>query len=279
MNIRRLQLTQLLLCLQRLQNIHNPIIENGIPTNEKNVELYKGVLGLKYTTSTLRRIGNYLINTYNIKYMRHYLKSDHIDTIQNGIQLSSIPQWQTYIKNPITPREYEKGIYTLEANIHTYEINTFVIGLSNKKIPKNDWDNYSYYYLSRQTQYLWINLHTIHNIHNNDTRTITFTNKSLQVSKKLATNDTITYDIFNRDKKIPPNKIKDRYGEDLANPIMIANNPHTLVKIIYHSYDHTIQYYINETLLCTIPAEIDAENMYPFIAATSYNHPSTIKFV
>ena len=161
MNIRRLQLTQLLLCLQRLQNIHNPIIENGIPTNEKNVELYKGVLGLKYTTSTLRRIGNYLINTYNIKYMRHYLKSDHIDTIQNGIQLSSIPQWQTYIKNPITPREYEKGIYTLEANIHTYEINTFVIGLSNKKIPKNDWDNYSYYYLSRQTQYLWINLHIV----------------------------------------------------------------------------------------------------------------------
>ena len=276
MNNKRLQLTKLLLCLQHLQNTHNPTIENGIHRNEKNVELYKGVLGLKYTIPNLRRIGNCLINTYNIKYMRSYLKSDHINTIRNGIQLSNIPQWQTYIKNPITPREYEKGIFTLEANIHTYEINSFVIGLSNKKIPKNDWDNYSYYYLSRQTQYLWINLHTIHN---NDTRTITFTNSSLQVSKKLATNDTITYDIFNRDKKKPLHKIKDRYGEDAANPIVIANNPHTLVKIIYHSYDHTIQYYINETLLCTIPAEIDAENMYPFIAATSYNHPSTIEFV
>mgnify|MGYP000267559205 CR=1 FL=1 len=56
------------------------------------------------------------------------------------------------------------------------------------------------------------------------------------MSKKLATNDTITYDIFNRNKKKPLHKIKDRYGEDAANPIVIANNPHTLVKIIYHSY-------------------------------------------
>jgi hypothetical protein len=275
MNTKQTQLTRLLLCLQRLEHNHNPNVDNGLINNQKNVELYKGILGFKYTIPNLRRIGSWLINKYNIKYMRHYLKSDHIGTIENGIQLSNIPQWQTYIKNPITPREYEKGIYTLEANIHTYEINTFVIGLSNQKIPKNDWDNYSYYYLSRQTQYLWLNLHTIDN---NATRTITFTNRSLQVNKKLDTNDTITYDIFNRDKKIPPNKIKDRYGEDLTNPIVIDNSPSTTVKIIYHSYDHTIQYYINETLLCTIPAEIDTENMYPFIAGTSYNHPSTIQF-
>jgi len=283
MNSKQTQLNQLLLCLQRLQNIHNPNIDNGIPNDQKNVDLYKGVLGMKYTIPNLRWIGAYIINTYNIKDMRFYMRSSCIQNTLKGIRLAKQPQWQTYIFNPITPREYEKGIYILQAKIPTHRIGSFVIGLSNKKIPK--YDNIYYYYLSHHTHYMWLHLVNKQNYNN---ETIKLDNDSLKINSKLDTNDTFTFNIFNRDTIHPPEKKKNTYHPpdennwcsiSNTNPIDIRNNTHTIVKIIYHSYDHTIQYYINETLLCTIPLEIDYKNMYPFIAGTSYNQPSTIELI
>ena len=276
------QLNVLLLCLQRLEKNHNPTIDNGIQNNQKNVELYKAVLGMQYTIPNLRRIGACIINSYNIKESHFYMYSSCIQHTVKGIRLAKQPQWQTYIFNPIMPREFEKGIYTLEAKIPTQRINSFIIGLSNKKIPRHQ--TIYYYYLSHHTHYMWLHLK---DNHNSTEDTIEFDNRSLKINNKLDTNDTYTFNIFNRDTIHPPEKIKNQYniyGENWSStssgkPIVIRNNPHTIVKIIYHSYDHTIQYYINETLLCTIPAEIDAENMYPFIAGTSYEQTSTIEFI
>ena len=284
MNTKQTQLFQLLLCLQRLKTKNNPNINNDISNDQKNVDLYKGVIGMMYTVPNLRRIGACLINTYNIKEIHPYMYPTCIQSTVKGLRLAKQPQWQTYIFNPITPREFEKGIYTLEAKIPTQLINSFVIGLSNKKIPRYQNIYYYYYYLSHHTHYMW--LHLTDN-HNSTEDTIKLDNRSLKINNKLDTNDTYTFNIFNRDIINPPEKIKnqyDIYGEKLSStssgkPIVIRNTPHTFVKIIYHSYDHTIQYYINETLLCTIPAEIDAENMYPFIAGTSYEQTSTIEFV
>lgn len=283
MNTKQVQLTQLLLCLQRLQRIHNPNIDNGIPKDKKNVNLYKGVLGLKNTVPNFRWIATCIINKYNIKDSNLYMCSSCIPITSNSIQFVKQPQWQTCIFNPITPREYEKGIYTLRTKVPTNVINSFVIGLSNKKIPKHQ--NIHYYYISCNTCYMWLHLKKIHACTD---ETFLLDNYSLKINQKLNTNDTFTFDIFNRNEITPPKKIKNQYcppteynwcSLNTRNYIEISNNYHTIVKIIYHSYEHTIQYYINNILLCTIPAEIDSENMYPFIAATSNNSTSIIEFM
>mgnify|MGYP003690621341 FL=1 len=66
MNTKQTQLFQLLLCLQRLETKNNPNINNDISNDQKNVDLYKGVIGMMYTVPNLRRIGACLINTYTI---------------------------------------------------------------------------------------------------------------------------------------------------------------------------------------------------------------------
>lgn len=292
MNTKQKQIFYLLLCLQRLIYIHNPNIVNSPINTRKNLKLYIGAIGLKNTISNIIQISYYLINKYNIKELKSYIHSTQIQKGYNFIMANISQNWLTYIFNPITPREYERGIYTLKVKIPTNILNSFIIGFSNKKIPK--FNSIYYYYLSYNTQYLSLNLSPIHNssdlniclVNNNQKSNTSQRYALIKINKKLDTNDTFTFDIFNRDKINPPKEIKNQYkdyGENWnstgSKPIIIPNKPFTTVKIIYHSYDHTIKYYINKTLLCTIPAEIDKNNMYPFICLTSHLDKCKIDFL
>ena len=341
MNTKYRLLTQLLLCLERLSNMHNPNSNYHIKLSNKNVEFYKGLLGIRYTTYNIKLIALYIINKYNIqdiknkqnynwfnksknisvritginlnkknspnmmniqsnnngvgiclnnKYNNQYStnkniltrfyshtgqssKNDHtyknVSLQVSGIQLNNTTQWQTYIFNPII--KSKPGIYTLHTTISTNQVHSFIMGFSNKKktIIK---ENY-YYYLSPNTQYIWIHLLDM----DKSGHYLSLTHNSLKINQNIMSRCT-TYDIFNNNfnKKNTPNKIDNNvamnhnsFYKSGHSPIIINNQPKLHVKVIYHSYEHTIQYYINDTLLCKIPAVIDPTKIYPFIVGNS----------
>ena len=342
MNTKQRLLTQLLLCLERLSNMHNPNINYHIKLSHKNVEFYKGLLGVRYTLYDLKLIALYIINKYNIQDIKNkqnynwFNKSKNISvrvtgiqlnkknspnmmhiqpnnngaeiclnnkyTTQHnnnqnilssfcsyigqafksnehtskdvslqvsGIQLNNKPQWQTYIFNPII--KSKPGMYTLYTTIHTNQVHSFIMGFSNKK-KTTTMENY-YYYLSPNTQYMWIHLLDM----DKSGHHLSLTQESLKINQNIKGRCT-THDIFNNNfnKKNPPNKIDHNFAmnhnswyKSGHSPIIINNQPEFHVKVIYHSYEHTIQYYINDTLLCKIPATIDPTTMYPFIVGNS----------
>ena len=169
---------------------------------------------------------------------------------ESHIQFNSIPQWQTMSFNPIIGTE--PGIYTLHTKLSFVPNTTLLFGLSNQCPIVNGVHRQYYHYLVNNTQSMWINI----------------PNKSDHSNGFNCTNKNVSIINTNSTAQQPSINEFDTY-------IYIDMSRHVTIKIIYDSFEHRLQFYINDTCVSSIDLHINKDTIYPFMMCNS-DHPNHI---
>ena len=205
---------------------------NKFKFDKENVAFYIGVLGIRNTSSNIKRIGSYLKKYYNVidtynQNKNWYEKSDVIKQLQkNQFYLDTTGQWITLALNPV--HNTKKAVYKMSCQIGNIDKGTVIIGLSNAEFSNKQ----SYYYLKPNTQCLWVS------------------NRRNEVIQLYTDDVGVTHQITKKCGLNPFNTI-------------------VTLTIEYDIYDHTIRYIINNDAAYTIEYKLYTYPSYPFLMYSS----------